>query len=335
MAGPHLVAADFATLPKAELHLHTEAAMRPETAAELSDRYGLPAPRPGEDYPTWSEFSAAYEACRDLVGSLEDLRRVVAEVFRAAPRQGVVWTELHLVPHLYQGRLGPPEGLVEAALDGLAAARRVDHGDGALILGVARDCAPDAAAEVARLAVRHRERGVGAMGLTGNEEGHPAGPFAEAFRVAREAGLAIVPHAGESGPASSVRDTLDHLAPVRLCHGVRAAEDPALIGDLARRGICLDVAITGNVRLKVVDCAAAHPLPDLVRAGVPVTLNSDAPYLYAIGILDEYATAHTCYGLPPAALATIAADSLRYSTAGPALLEAARGGLDAWLKRVG
>jgi adenosine deaminase len=200
MADAPLSRTDFVSLPKAELHLHTEAAMRPETVQELSDRYGLPMPPLRPDYPTWPDFSRAYESCRNLVGSLDDVRRVVGEIFASAPDQGIVWTELHLVPHLYRGRLGPVEGLVEAALDGLAGARRAGRGDGALVLGVGRDCGPAAAAHIARLAVRHRERGVAAVGLTGDEHGFPADDFAPAFRLARDAGLALVPHAGESGP---------------------------------------------------------------------------------------------------------------------------------------
>ncbi|GAA2346816.1 adenosine deaminase [Streptomyces violaceusniger] len=321
-----LIAADFRALPKAELHLHTEAAMRPDTAREFAERYGLPLPPLSDAYPTWPEFNRAYESCRALVGSLDDLRRVVGEVFDAAPDAGVVWTELHLGPHLYQGRLGPPEALVEAALDGLAAAR----GDGGMILGIGRDRSPVDAAEVAALAVRHRDRGIVAMGLTGNEAGHPADDFAEAFRIAREGGLAVVPHAGESGPASSVRNTVDLLTPDRVCHGVRAVEDPGLVRELAERRICLDLALTGNVMLKAVESAAAHPLPALVRAGVPVTLNSDAPYLYGIGILDEYATAHSRYGLSATDLARIAADSLRFSAAGPDLAARMRDRIDAW-----
>ncbi|MFS7877462.1 adenosine deaminase [Streptomyces asiaticus] len=321
-----LAAADFLTLPKAELHLHTEAAIRPDTAREFGERYGLPMPPLGDAYPTWPVFDHAYESCRALVGSLEDLRRVVEEVFDAAPDAGVVWTELHLGPHLYRGRLGPPEALVEAALDGLAAA----SGDGGIIVGIGRDRSPVEAAEAAAFAVRHRERGVVAMGLTGDEAGRPADDFAEAFRVAREGGLAVVPHAGESGPASSVRNTVELLSPDRVCHGVRAVEDPGLIRELAERRICLDIAITGNVMLKAVASATAHPLPALVRAGVPVTLNSDAPYLYGVGILDEYATAHTRYGLSATDLARIAADSLRFSAAGPDLAVRMRDRIDAW-----
>src|SRR5690606_21300894 len=99
MSAPDLVA-----LPKAELHLHLEGTIRPATAAELADRYGLPMPRTGT-FANLAEFVGAYEAARDLVGTLDDLRRVAAELVEDAAAQGVVWSEVHVVPPTYSGRL--------------------------------------------------------------------------------------------------------------------------------------------------------------------------------------------------------------------------------------
>lgn len=329
---PQLSAADFVSLPKAELHVHTEGSMLPGTVAEFADRYGQPMPPLAERYPDWPRFERAYEGCRALIRSLDDLRRVVAEVFGSSVGKGVVWTELHLVPHLYRGRLGPVGGVVEAALDGLAGAR-ADGGQGALILAVGRDLDPDAAAEIARLAIRHRDDGVAAMGLTGDEAGRPADQFAPAFKLAREAGLGVVPHAGESGSALSVANTLRALRPDRICHGVRAVEDPALLAALADRRVCLDVAVSGNVALDVFPSVASHPLPKLLDAGIPVSLNSDVSYLYGIDILHEYALAHREFGLDPHALAQVARDSLCFARANPALAERHGSAIEAWLRR--
>jgi adenosine deaminase len=331
MSNQSLRATDFLALPKAELHLHTEAAIRPATAAEFADRSGLPLPPIGQRHRTWPTFSTAYERCRALIGSLDDLRRVVREVFEHAPAQGIVWTELHVVPHLYAGRLGPVEGLVEAAVDGIELARRAGGGEGGLVLGVGRDASACVADEVTDLALTWAGRGVVAMGLTGKEDGFPSSRFAAAYRRARDSGLGVVPHSGESGDASCVAETLRELQPHRISHGVRAAEDDAVLAELAQQQICLDVALTGNLQLCVVPSARDHPLPELIRRGIPVSLGSDAPYLYGVDLLDEYALAHQAFGLPASAMASIAADSLRHARSDVDLLHRHGAAIDRWM----
>ncbi|MGZ4722038.1 hypothetical protein [Oryzihumus sp.] len=88
---------DLLALPKAELHLHLEGAIRADTAAELAARHGVPAPPTGP-FAGLGDFVVAYERARDLIGSLEDLHRVARELVEDAAAQGVVWTEVHLIP---------------------------------------------------------------------------------------------------------------------------------------------------------------------------------------------------------------------------------------------
>jgi adenosine deaminase len=233
--------ADLVALPKAELHLHLEGAIRPETARELADRYGRPLPRTGS-FADLSEFVVAYEQARDLIGSLDDLRRVAAEILTTARENGVVWTEVHLIPPTYAGRLGPDEAVVEAVLDGLASAAGLDAGAG-VIIGVNRMLPlPDAERSLS-LALDYRDRGV--VGR----------------RRAAAAGLPAVPHAGEGAGADSVRSCVELLGARRINHGIRAVEDPAVVELLVARGVSLDVCPTSNVALQVVPSLASHPLP--------------------------------------------------------------------------
>src|SRR5574341_488530 len=152
----------------------------------------------------------------------------------------------------------------------------------------------------------HSRRGSddGGMGycLGGPEIGHPPEKFAEAFRLAEEAGLSAVPHAGETEGPQSIRGALRALKAVRIGHGVRCLEDPALVADLRERQIPLEVCPTSNVCLKVAPDFASHPLPRLLAEGLYVTLNSDDPPLFNTTLTDEYRKATDAFRLAAADL---------------------------------
>ncbi len=306
-------ALDLVTLPKAELHLHLEGAIRPGTARELADRYGRPMPPTGR-FADLAEFVVAYEQARDLIGSLDDLRRVAAELLTTARENGVVWTEVHVIPATYAGRLGPDEAVVEAVLDGLAVGSDADAGAG-LIVGVNRMLPMSAAERSLDLALAYRDRGVVGLGLAADEARFPATLFADVFRQAADAGLPAVPHAGEGAGAESVRACVEQLGARRINHGVRAVESSAVVNLLLERGVSLDVCPTSNVALQVVPSVAAHPLPALLAVGVPLSLNTDCPLFLDTTMVGEYTQASAAFGLDRAALAGIAEASLLTSSA--------------------
>lgn len=302
---------DLVALPKAELHLHLEGAIRVATARELAERQGREAPRSGR-FRDLGEFVEAYEEARDLVGSLEDLRRVACELVQDAAANGVAWSEVHVVPPTYAGRLGPDEAVLEAVLDGLAAGA----GDSAagVIVGINRGLPLEAAWRSLRLALSYADSGVVGLGLAGDEVNHPAQEFAEVFARAREAGLKALPHGGEAAGPESVRACVEDLGASRVNHGVRAVEDPAVIDLLLERDVALDVCPSSNVALRVSPSLEAHPLPTLVDAGVRVTLSSDCPLFVGTSVNDEYALAYDVLGLDLEDLVEIAWTSLAVSS---------------------
>jgi adenosine deaminase len=302
---------DLLSLPKAELHLHLEGALRPSTAAELADAYGRSAPPVGP-FAGLGEFVGAYEGARDLVGSLDDLHRIGRELVEDAAAQGVVWSEVYLIPPSYGGRLGPAEGIVEAVLDGMRAGATEDSAAG-VIIGINRGLPMASARRSLELALSYREAGVVGLGLAGDEAGHPAERFTELFREAREAGLPAVPHGGEGAGPASVRTCVEALGAYRISHGVRAAEDPRLLSELADRGVCLDVCPTSNTLLQVSSSLADHPLPAIMAAGVPVTVNSDCPLFCGTTLLEEYRRVQEWLALDAPALAALAETSVRFS----------------------
>jgi adenosine deaminase len=303
---------DLRTLPKAELHLHLEGALRPATAAERADRSGRPAPPTGH-IQGLGAYVHAYERARDLIGSLDDLRRVGRELVEDAAAQGVVWSEVYLIPPTYSGRLGPAEGVLEAVLDGMRAGATEDSAAG-VIVGINRGLPTTAAHESLKLALAYRDAGVVGLGLAGDEARHPPERFAELFREARAEGLPAVPHGGEGAGPASVMACADTLGAHRISHGVRAAEDPAVLHELAERGICLDICPTSNVVLQVSRTLTEHPLPAVMAAGVPVTLNSDCPLFCGTTLIEEYGRVRDWLRLDANALADIAETSIRFST---------------------
>ena len=320
---------DLLALPKAELHLHLEGAIRHSTARELAERYGQPMPRTGR-FTDLSEFVVAYEQARDLIGSLDDLRRVAAELLTTARENGVVWTEVHVIPATYAGRLGRDEAVVEAVLDGLAAGSDDAAGAG-LIIGVNRMLPVEAAERSLELALAYRDRGVVGLGLDADEARFPAWLFASVFGRAAAAGLPAVPHAGEGAGAESVRACVELLGARRINHGVRAVEDPAVVELLVERGVSLDVCPTSNVALQVAPSIAEHPLPALLAAGVPVSLSTDCPLFLDTTTVGEYALASSAFGLGPEQLAAIARTSLVTSSCPPDRRDRALAALGEWL----
>jgi adenosine deaminase len=190
---------------------------------------------------------------------------------------------------------------------------------------------PAIAVEQAELAASHAGRGVVAFGLSNDEAIGPLEHYADAFAVAREAGLLCTPHAGELAGPDQVAFALDVLGADRIEHGVRAVEDVELVRRLADAGVCLDVCLTSNVMLSVVADAAEHPLPALLDAGVRCTVNTDDSLLFGPGLLDEYELARDAFGLDDAALAAIARTSIEASGAPERTKREAAAGIDAWL----
>lgn len=258
------------------------------------------------------------------------MREVVAD----AAADGVVWVQPHFDPHVFP-QFGPPEQVLELVLEaGREEGARRGVGFG-LTMAAQRHQGPRAAEDLARFAGRYAGQGVHAFGLTGDETAYPCEPFAGAFAVARGAGLTAAPHAGElSGPAS-VQAAVAALGPQRIAHGVRAADDPAVLALLAERQISLDVCLTSNHILGVVPGIAQHPLPRLLAAGVPCSLGADDPLMFGAGLLDEYRTARTELGLSDHQLAAIARTSIDTSDAPAALISAATARIDDWLAPAG
>lgn len=323
---------DLRKLPKAHLHLHLEGGMRPSTLADLSQRYSLPPPPVADG--TFATFLTMYsEACIAL-RSPDDLARLVYEVVEDAATDGAVWIEPAdwiTTGMAERAGLQDLEAVLRVLLDALHDAAQANGISAGLMVSTNRKRPVAEAEELARLAARYAGQGVVAFGLAGDEVDGPAEPFADAFAIARAAGLLATPHGGELAGAESVRAALETLKANRVQHGVRSVEDPSLLERLANEKVCLDVCPTSNLQLRVVPSLEEHPLPRLLGAGIPVSLNADDPLMFGSGILGEYEVARNVFGLDDATLASIAASSIRASGAPADVKSSALAQIQNWL----
>ena len=177
------------------------------------------------------------------------------------------------------------------------------------ILDAVRNLGPEPALPVAKFAVERRGEGVIAFGLGGDESRGPAELFRDVFAYARDGGLHLVCHAGETTGPESVWAALA-IGAERIGHGIAAARDPALLAKLRESNVPLEVCISSNVCTGVVPSLADHPVRQLYDAGVPIVLNTDDPAFFHTTLTREYEIAERLFGLPTQ---TLAAGSFRYA----------------------
>jgi adenosine deaminase len=320
---------DLRALPKGHLHLHLEGAMRPQTLAELAAEYDIDVP-PIRGYGSFTEFVGQYRAaCKVVRGELE-LRRLTREVIEDAAAAGAVWVEPQIYPVHHADDIGIPAAIDVVLDEGHDVAARLGIGFG-LMVAADRTTDPAEAVELAILAAARAGTGVVSFGLANDEVGCPPEPFEKAFAIATDAGLISAPHGGELQGAAWVSGALDTLGARRIAHGIRSVEDPALVARLAAEGICLDVCPTSNVMLSVVPDLAAHPLKQLLDAGVRCSINGDDPLLFGSSLLQEYEIARTVLGLDDTELAFVARCSIEDSGAPADLVAASVAAIESWL----
>ena len=289
-------------LPKAELHLHIEGTLEPELMFALANRNGVKLPyesigavRAAYEFDDLSSFLELYYSGMSVLKRAEDFHDLAMDYFQRAHAEGVVHVEMHFDPQAHLAR-----GVeLEAVMEGLGLARREAEREfgmsTALIMAFLRDRPAEEAMNLLESAAPYWEL-LDAVGLDSAEVGHPPSKFAEVFQRAKMLGIPRVAHAGEEGPPEYIREALDFLDVCRIDHGVRCLEDPELIARLREEEIVLTVCPLSNVRLNVVERMEDHPLPELLDAGLRITLNSDDPAYFGGGMLANFQACHDAFG---------------------------------------
>jgi adenosine deaminase len=313
----------IAGLPKAELHVHQVGSAPPATVAALAARYEGQTKVPSDpgdlvDFFTFTDFGHfidVYLSVVDLIRDAQDVHQLTYDVARGLAGQNVRYAELTVTPFT-SVRSGVPAPEFCAAIEDARVQAERDFG---IILrwcfDIPGEAGPAAADMTLDIALSLQPAGLVSFGLGGPEIGVPRPQFAPHFAAARAAGLRSVPHAGESTGPRTVWDAIQTLGAERIGHGIAAVQDPLLMTYLAEHDIWLEVCPTSNVCTRSVASLAEHPLPRLVAAGVPVTINSDDPPMFSTTLDHEYAVAAELLGLDEVGVADLAAAAVRASFA--------------------
>ena len=328
---------DFiAGLPKAELHVHHVGSAGPRIVSELAARHPGVVPSDPDElrsffaFRDFAHFIEVYLAVVDLIRTPEDVRTLTFEVARDMTGQGLRYAELTCTPHTSVLRGIPIEAYTEAIEDARVAAER----DFGLVLRWIYDIpgelgVPGADATL-DYALHHAPDALVGFGLGGPEIGVPRPQFQPHFDAARATGLHSVPHAGETTGPETVWDAVRLLGAERIGHGVSAARDPELLAHLAAEGIPLEVCPSSNVATRAVERLEDHPLPAIVAAGVPVTINSDDPPMFGTSLAEEYAVAARLLDLDEAGIADLARAAVRASYAPDGVRASILAEIDEW-----
>ena len=301
--------ADFlAELPKAELHLHLEGAVEPETLHDLDPATPVEEFRALYRYPDFDAFLKAFGAVGRLLRTPGDYALATARLLDRLAAQNVVYAEITLAAGVVlwkEQEFGP-------IFDAVCHAARGSPVEVRWILDAVRQFGVAPAMRVAELAAERLHDGVVAIGIGGSEERGPAEWFTEVFRFAKSAGLRLTAHAGEGTTPLSVWTALE-LGAERIGHGIAAVQDDSLLRHLRARDIPLEICLSSNLVTGVVKRIEDHPVRRLYDAGVPIILNTDDPAMFGCTLTGEFRLAARHFGFTDDELRGIAANGFGYA----------------------
>lgn len=331
--------------------------MRPQTLRELCNKYSIAVPsipcyddennpKPRSEISPFTDFSAfvdIYVAACSCLRTKEDIYRLVLEVAADLKQCGVIYAEIAPSFTFYSQYFGSMENTLMVLVEAASVAEKETGVLLNYVVSVERQLGVDEAIKLAHLArkgadmmINGRQAVVG-FGLHGPEESNPPEPFRDAFQIACKHGkLASLPHAGEIAPspcmgAKSVLDAALLLNAKRIAHGILAKDDETVIQVLKERNIVLDIGVTSNYLLNVVDSPEKHPIQDFLKLGIPCTINSDDPLLFGCSILSEFQLCRDVLQMDDTTIAQCAKTSFQYSCATEDVKTKGINGIDGWL----
>lgn len=290
------------------MHLHLDGSVEPETLLEIDASLTREEIAAHTAYSDFAGFLKSFVWVNQRLRGPEDYARVARRLFERLEREGVTYAEVILSVGVVLWK----EQDLDAIYKALAREAARTPVTVRWIFDAIRQFGAETAKPVFDLAAERVGEGVVAIGLGGDEVRGPAGLFGDLFSEARDRGLRLTCHAGETAGPRSVWEALQ-IGSERIGHGIRAIEDPALVAHLAAKQIPLEVCITSNLRTGAVASLVDHPVRLLYDAGVPIILNSDDPALFGCTLASEYELAAREFGFTEDELAGLTRNAFRYA----------------------
>ena len=307
-------------LPKAELHLHLEGAVAAPTVVDLAKKHGIALPDFSDDsdifdFADLAAFLKVYDIICASIRTPDDFRRVTYEALKRCADSNVRYAEFFFSPGAHLPYGVKYKDMLDGVIGGMHDAERDMKIASRLIPAINREHGPAVAGEFLDMVLADRRDEVIGIGLDYLEEGFPPGPYAAVYERARAAGLKATAHAGESGPASNIRDSIALLGCERIDHGYHIVDEPALVAACGESQIgftCCPSTTHYTTIWRDLE-APDHPIRTMIGAGLNVVLNTDDPGLFRTDLDNEYLIVSQKMGVPPAKLAEIAFNGIRAS----------------------
>ncbi len=301
---------NFKQLPKIDLHLHLDGAIRVATIAELGEELDIRLPtydpkklaafvQVNRDCRSLSDFLKRFDVFYPLLPFAKTQERIAYELCEDCARDNVVYFEARFAPALCAGSKFTMEDAVLSALEGFRRGQRDFGVRCGVILCCYRSLSVQDNIEVVKLAHKYRERGVVGIDLAGDETHFPAAPHTEAFALARKLEIPITIHAGEGGDPDHIREAVFTHGATRIGHGVSLQNDPELLKAVRDRGTVFEICLTSNLQTCTVPSAQAHPFQKFLDEKLRLTLNTDDPAISNITLTHEFELATREFRLKP------------------------------------
>ncbi|CAN5459188.1 adenosine deaminase [soil metagenome] len=287
-------------LPKVELHLHLDCSLSYEVVQKID---------PSVTEAVYLQEYIAPEKCTNLADFLtravkgfalmqtkEQLQLVVHDLFRQMLADNMLYAEIRFAPlqHIEQGLT--PYQVVAAVEEATAVAIKQTGIEARIILCTLRHYSSAQSMQTVQLVENFKHTCVAGFDIAADEAGFPIDNHIAAFSYAKEKNIFCTAHAGEAKGADSVWETLQYFGPSRIGHGVRSIEDSKLVQHLRKNKIHLEICPSCNVLINVYDNYKDHPIDDLYKAGVSLSVNTDTRTITNVTLNKEYQRLQDVFG---------------------------------------